>query len=440
MSGAPNEQTRLDVDALVVAYANDGEMVIAYSRITLVVLLLVRYPLGFGPHERFFNESPSQILRRMVGMLICVALSVWVVKLARARKCNLGIHLFFSTFDVFFCFLALRSNVLWGPSHAHYAGLLRMPDVAFLSMLLPGAALRLYWSAMATTFTLSALSLAYLVHLDTRVNGVVARTSDVEIIAFQLAAIGAAAFVSAWAIRRMIRRLAREAEHVSRGRRHLHDVLREHHDVRTLLSTAQLQIGFLRRGSDGADPAARLAAVERAVEGVGTILDGIKTRTFGELTLTDDLTSVDALPIIRAAVAIVRSRFPNVDVAVTAASERASTLLFGGERAFAHVAINLLVNACEGDGIRRAQRVEVRVHPSQRRRDRMIFEFLDDGPGFRAELLRAPLKGGLTTKGDGSGLGLSLIASIVEASGGTIQIRNLPATGACVTLDLGVSA
>lgn len=97
----------------------------------------------------------------------------------------------------------------------------------------------------------------------------------------------------------------------------------------------------------------------------------------------------------------------------------------GGQDAFARCALNLLTNACEGDGIRQATRIRVRCRTV---RGRILFQVRDDGPGFSAAGLH-----GLTTKKDGTGLGLTFARAIVEASGGTMMLDNLKTGGASVT-------
>jgi C4-dicarboxylate-specific signal transduction histidine kinase len=98
--------------------------------------------------------------------------------------------------------------------------------------------------------------------------------------------------------------------------------------------------------------------------------------------------------------------------------------------------VNLLVNACEGDGSRCAKSVIVSVTSDTPARGLVTFELTDDGPGFSVALLEASTRGGLTTKTTGTGLGLSLVAHIVEASGGTVHLRNLPESGASVSISL----
>jgi signal transduction histidine kinase len=422
--------------ALFVGYANTGEVAIGVSRVLLCMALLVRYCTVSRP---FFGDSPLLVVQRMSGIAVGIAVSLWVVARGRERKLGLGVHLVCTAMDYAICFLGLRLDVL--NASGMYDGLLRMPDTAFLVVLVFGSALRLYWRAIALSAVLAPLALWSLVRLDETVNGVwlPGQVNDLEMIALQMAAAVAAAVVSAWAVRRAIRGLALEIERVTRGRRYLTEILREHHDLRTLLSTARLELGLLRRGGRTGEADRHAAAAERAVTAIADIVDGIKSRTFGELVITDDIAAVDPVAIIDGAVAVARSRFPDVAIRALMPADAPRVLLFGGDRALAHVVLNVLVNACEGDGAGGASRVDVRL---AERADgagrRVLLEVADDGPGFRPELLAASLRGGLSTKAGGTGIGLSLAAGIVEASGGALTVRNGAATGACVAVQLRV--
>ena len=54
----------------------------------------------------------------------------------------------------------------------------------------------------------------------------------------------------------------------------------------------------------------------------------------------------------------------------------------------------------------------------------------DDGPGFPAEKLKAPIEGLSTTKPNGTGLGLYTSECLIRASGGTLERHNRPTGGA----------
>ena len=67
-------------------------------------------------------------------------------------------------------------------------------------------------------------------------------------------------------------------------------------------------------------------------------------------------------------------------------------------------------------------------------RVRLLVE--DDGPGFPDGALAPAATRSVTTKPDGSGLGLFLVHNIVAASGGAVGLARSPRGGAVVWLDL----
>ena len=68
--------------------------------------------------------------------------------------------------------------------------------------------------------------------------------------------------------------------------------------------------------------------------------------------------------------------------------------------------------------------------------ERLVIEFTDSGPGVKdPSRVFDPF---YTTKpvGKGTGLGLSICYGIITEHGGTIRVRNVPARGACFTIEL----
>jgi signal transduction histidine kinase len=430
--GAGTEsQVRRHAARLLRERANDGEMIIAVARMILSAALLVRYLILEGPGH---GDPATRVVRRVVGSCLVIGLSALLVRRARAQALGRAAHTLCSVWDALVCFFALRANILWAGSG--YDGILRMPDVAFLSVLVFGSALRLHWEAVVASLVLNAGSLAVLVGLDRATNGpTIVAVKDVEIVCMQLAVAAAAALVCVWATGRLVRHLAREGERVTRGRRYLDEMLREHHDLRTLLSTASLQLGLVKRDRGAFDVVDRLDVIERAVGGIAAIVSDIKSRTFGELAVTAELSEASLEAILDSAVGLARDRFATVAIQTECRTAIPRVRIFGGDRALTHVLVNVLVNACEGDGDRRPSRVQVRatsVAPAAR----VLIEISDDGPGFLPQLLEIPWRGGLTTKRDGTGLGLTLISDLVNASGGTICLQNPPEGGARVVLSL----
>jgi two-component system, NtrC family, sensor kinase len=103
------------------------------------------------------------------------------------------------------------------------------------------------------------------------------------------------------------------------------------------------------------------------------------------------------------------------------------------------VFINLFMNAIQvmspRDGERR---IEVRVHATDDAEPRALVDVRDTGPGFADDVADRIFEPFFTTKqpGEGTGLGLAVVRSIVEEHGGTVAARNHPDGGACFTLSL----
>jgi two-component system NtrC family sensor kinase len=85
--------------------------------------------------------------------------------------------------------------------------------------------------------------------------------------------------------------------------------------------------------------------------------------------------------------------------------------------------------------VRREGQITLRL---ERAGDRVMIQFVDDGPGIRAEHLARIFDPFFTTKpvGKGTGLGLSLCYGIIQEHGGTISARSEAGHGAIFTIDL----
>jgi nitrogen fixation/metabolism regulation signal transduction histidine kinase len=113
--------------------------------------------------------------------------------------------------------------------------------------------------------------------------------------------------------------------------------------------------------------------------------------------------------------------------------------LLGDATQLRQVVHNLLANAQEAaQGAAQPPRVTVRTEalsphagaPSQA--VRLLVE--DNGPGFAAHILRRAFEPYVTTKPSGTGLGLPIVKKIVEEHDARIELANLGAGGAAVTI------
>jgi signal transduction histidine kinase len=78
--------------------------------------------------------------------------------------------------------------------------------------------------------------------------------------------------------------------------------------------------------------------------------------------------------------------------------------------------------------------VKVRVDEDTLTKRFVRIEITDNGDGIKDSVIRDVFKPGKTTKADGTGLGLPMVKSVIEAHGGTIEADNGPDGGARFTV------
>ncbi|MCA9438303.1 MAG: HAMP domain-containing histidine kinase, partial [Candidatus Omnitrophica bacterium] len=64
----------------------------------------------------------------------------------------------------------------------------------------------------------------------------------------------------------------------------------------------------------------------------------------------------------------------------------------------------------------------------------VILRVIDEGDGMTPEQLKKATDPFYTTKEKGSGLGLALVAKMVEEAGATLEIGSSPGEGSCFTI------
>ncbi|PYJ12242.1 MAG: histidine kinase, partial [Verrucomicrobia bacterium] len=119
---------------------------------------------------------------------------------------------------------------------------------------------------------------------------------------------------------------------------------------------------------------------------------------------------------------------------VTEVDDRAGVVL-GDRVQLLQVLLNLTMNAFESLGVVRAEarRVVVRVGPVEE--GKICVGVRDTGPGFPDGIVEQLFEPFFSTKAEGTGMGLAIARSIVEAHGGTLSGKNHP-DGALFTICL----
>jgi two-component system C4-dicarboxylate transport sensor histidine kinase DctB len=195
-------------------------------------------------------------------------------------------------------------------------------------------------------------------------------------------------------------------------------------------TAAELLAGVVARGNVPARPEQE-RLLRQLREHLAHIRDHVlEIRQKGRRHVGSDPEVVELAPVLDSVRQSVGLRFPEVDIDVQVdRTEPLRAWVRGGTTTLRRVVENLIINACEGDGVRAAARVSVsaRTEPYSGRLE-MLIE--DDGPGFSPERLKAPIQGLSSTKPQGTGLGLYTSECLIRASGGVLERKNAQAGGA----------
>jgi signal transduction histidine kinase len=410
-----------------------GERSVSITRSVLIVLVLGRF-FALGGGARAAAGQVDAIVEISVLALGLAASSALLWKLGpRSRPAPRGLLFASVTLDAVLCHLALLPNALWpqGP----YEGILRIPDAAAILVVLAAAGVRLDLGVAALAALLHATSASILFAVDATGRAhITYGEKDVAIFFIYFVVAGLFAVASARGVRGLATESARAAMIAQRARLGLRDLLRDHHDVRSTLSSAMMRTEKLASSLTG-DAGAAAAELREDLDEVARLIGTTKDRAYKELAELDLPQRVVVPPVVRSVVQVVTRRFPDVRFELTSGGGDAlDALVVGGAQGLARVLLNVLVNAREGDGTRGATRVA--VHVARGASAVVTIRVVDDGPGFPADVLAAAPGTFVSTKADGSGIGMFLVASVVEASGGLLERRNAARGGAEVVISL----
>ncbi len=415
------------VERLLSDAVANGERAVSVCRALFCLLVGVRFFM-MGP-----LSSPGGVGEAFVelpALTLAIAFSIWIIVRAPRRGVTRGILYASVSLDAVICFCMLFVNVLWPP--AGYRGIATIPDTAALLVITFAAGFRLYPWVASVGGGLNILFAGVLIFADKTLNPGLSHYGWPEVMLGGIYLVGAAALaiLVATRTRGLVEASANQSIRAERARRSLGLVLQDHHDVRSLLSSASLNAELVLRalGDDERVPALPLAReVRQDLERINDAVAVVRDRAYSELASLADPEAVELGPVLEQVGTAVQLRFRDTQLDLPAAVEAGRISVAGGARGLERVLLNLLVNACEGRGDSAARHVEVNVRFGG---ESLVISISDDGAGFSDAQLAAPSAGSWTTKAGGSGLGLGLVREIISASAGRLELGNLPRGGA----------
>jgi C4-dicarboxylate-specific signal transduction histidine kinase len=101
------------------------------------------------------------------------------------------------------------------------------------------------------------------------------------------------------------------------------------------------------------------------------------------------------------------------------------------------VLLNLTINAFEAMSAMRSDVRRVVIHAGRNENGEIVVSVRDTGPGFPGGIVEQLFEPFFSTKAEGTGMGLAISRSIIEAHGGTLSGENCDnGGGACFTVRL----
>ncbi len=137
-------------------------------------------------------------------------------------------------------------------------------------------------------------------------------------------------------------------------------------------------------------------------------------------------------------------RVGNADIHIIEELPDAPVVMSFDRRLLSQALTNIVKNAIEGIAAREGAEAETKgvVTISLKTRDGLAdIDVIDNGKGFPAVNRQRLLEPYMTTRSEGTGLGLPIVAKIIEDHGGRLELLDAPSgKGACVRLSLPLGA
>jgi PAS domain S-box-containing protein len=149
---------------------------------------------------------------------------------------------------------------------------------------------------------------------------------------------------------------------------------------------------------------------------------------------------VDIKDVIRDLLRIVRADATARKVSLSAEVDPNPGVVLANPVQLLQVLLNLTMNAFEAVTVMRPEARAVIIRAERVQNGKICVSVRDSGPGFPSGLTDQLFEAFFSTKAEGTGMGLAIARSIVEAHGGTLFAENCPDGGALFTICLPEAA
>jgi PAS domain S-box-containing protein len=139
---------------------------------------------------------------------------------------------------------------------------------------------------------------------------------------------------------------------------------------------------------------------------------------------------------IRDLLRIVHAEAVERDVTVTAEVDSDGCPVLADRVQLLQVFLNLTLNAFEAMSVIRPNARHLVIHAGGNGNGEIVVSVRDSGPGFPRGMVEQLFEPFFSTKAEGTGMGLAISRSIIEAHGGTLSGENCDNGGACFTVRL----
>jgi PAS domain S-box-containing protein len=139
---------------------------------------------------------------------------------------------------------------------------------------------------------------------------------------------------------------------------------------------------------------------------------------------------------IRQLLRIVHADAIGRDVKVTAKVDPDAGQIWGDPVQLLQVFLNLALNAFEAMSVMRLDARRLFIRAGRDGNGDILVSLRDSGPGFPSGIAEQLFEPFFSTRADGTGMGLAISRSIIEAHGGTLSAENCDGGGACFTVRL----